>query len=211
MTNDLQTKYHVMLDIETLGTRPGCAVVSIGAAFFTPEGVEVHKVFHELVDVASCIGVGLHMDAATIAWWTKQNTVVCRELFSPPRVPLASACRQFSEWALSYAYNEPLDPEDVVVWSNGANFDAPILHAAFVAAGVEWPFKFYNELCYRTLRRMVPPEVLVYVTHPNGEQLNLFSRLDELRSLPEHCSLGDAVRQADDCYKLMSYALTLGD
>ena len=40
------------------------------------------------------------------------------------------------------------------VWGNGADFDLPILGAAFKAIGMEIPWAAYNGRCYRTLKNL---------------------------------------------------------
>lgn len=38
------------------------------------------------------------------------------------------------------------------IWSNGASFDIPILANAFRKAGMNVPWKFWNERCFRTVK-----------------------------------------------------------
>lgn len=209
--HELYAKRHVMLDIETLDTRPGAAIVSIGAIFFAPDaGLSVKNPFFELVDVASCIKAGLHMDAGTIAWWMQQTDAARSQLFDQPRTELRAACKHFREWVLSSAWQEPIEPQDVVVWSNGANFDGPILKRAFESVDEAWPFVFCQELCYRTLCWLAPELCLTEpakTAREASKQLMLSgeygpaiteadAELLKLLDLPWHHPLRDATEQA---------------
>lgn len=40
------------------------------------------------------------------------------------------------------------------MWSNGADFDLPMLAHAFTECGIEIPWKFYNSRCFRTYKNL---------------------------------------------------------
>jgi len=63
----------VMVDLETLGRRAGCAILSIGAVAFDAETGKMGPEFYMVVKMASCEKHGLHTDPDTVAWWEKQN------------------------------------------------------------------------------------------------------------------------------------------
>src|SRR3990172_10155945 len=63
----------VMVDLETLGRRAGCAILSIGAVAFDAETGKMGPEFYMVVKMASCEKHGLHTDPETVAWWEKQN------------------------------------------------------------------------------------------------------------------------------------------
>ena len=42
------------------------------------------------------------------------------------------------------------------VWGNGATFDNVILSNAYKAAGMEQPWKFWDDRCYRTVKGLLP-------------------------------------------------------
>lgn len=68
---------HIMIDLETMGTRPGSAILSIGACSFDPnwlggsdsdhEPGEARRTFYQNITLASCLDAGLTIDAATEA------------------------------------------------------------------------------------------------------------------------------------------------
>lgn len=132
----------VMLDLETLGTRPGCVIRSIGALFFDPDSDALGAEFYVNVDRASCEAAGLYVDLNTEAWWVRQSKAAQDALLVDPQ-PLQDALWSFSAWWQSHGGER--------VWSHGANFDQPILEAAYYAVGMQAPWSFWNSRCTRTL------------------------------------------------------------
>lgn len=131
-----------MIDLETLGTRPGCVIRSIGALFFDPRSQALGPEFYVNVDRASCEQVGLKVDANTEAWWQRQSAAARAALEVDPK-PLTDALWSFTSWWQSHGGER--------VWSHGANFDQPILEACYAAAGMISPWSFWNSRCTRTM------------------------------------------------------------
>lgn len=175
----------VMVDLETLGTRPGCTVLSIGAVAFDEDGV-YDEGFHVIVSRESCLRAGLHEDLDTLAWWEKRSDEAKVTLHAASNAEVATgllpALASFSTYLDGHG-----GLKEVRVWGNGANFDQPILNAAYVAAGVGGqPWKFYNDCCYRTLKGLLDP---------TGSQ---FQRVGA-----HHNAHDDALSQAMHCSKLL--------
>lgn len=133
---------HVMLDLETWGTRPGCALRSIGACAFSLDRELINQTFYMNVDEASCLAAGLEKDRSTVEWWEKQSLEARAHLMIDPR-PLVSVVRAFHGWFREIGGE--------FVWGHGANFDEPIWVAAAHAVGERVPWKFWNARCTRTL------------------------------------------------------------
>lgn len=142
----------VMVDLETLGTVPGCSVLSIGAVAFDADADAVSESTYGICILrSSCLDAGLFEDVATIDWWAKQDPDVAQilDLAQDPEiaVPLSDALTDFSFWLAGYG-------PDVRIWGNGADFDNPILAAAYRAAGIDLPWESYSGRCYRTLKNL---------------------------------------------------------
>lgn len=135
---------HVMLDLETLGTRPGDIILSIGAVKFDVEK-GLGEGFYLTIDAESCKAAGLRAQKSTLEWWAKQSPEA-REAAFKGEFSLNVALTKFSMWM------PPLD--DAVVWGNGANFDNALLAAAYRAMKMDTPWKFWNDRCYRTISAM---------------------------------------------------------
>lgn len=155
---------HVMLDLETLGTRPGCSVLSIGAVEFDPHSGKLGSEFYEVISRRSCRDKGLLEDADTIAWWSRQNAQAKKVLDD------AEACKQGLGGALVLftRYLEKFGKRNLYVWGCGADFDQPIIAACYATVSYPLPWLYYNNRCYRTLRALgkvsgdAPPRHGVY-------------------------------------------------
>lgn len=131
---------HVMLDLETLGTRPGCAIRSVGAVTFDL-GSRVGEEFYANVDLGSCLGVGLTIEAGTLLWWEDQAPEARAALRRDP-VTLDHLADQFTGWFRRVGGE--------CVWSQGSDFDGPILAAALARVTRVVPWKFHNARDTRT-------------------------------------------------------------
>jgi hypothetical protein len=133
--------YDVMLDLETFGTKPGCVLRSIGAAFFDLRG-GIGARFYTTIDQQSCLDVGLTIDPKTAEWWAQQDGEVQQALLKNPK-PLQTAVAEF------HAFFRKNDGKRV--WCQGATFDVPVWEAAVTAAGFKQvPWKYWDVRDTRT-------------------------------------------------------------
>lgn len=161
--------YPVMIDLETLGQRPGCAITSIGAVKFDPRGGWIGDAFHIHIDVDSSVRHGLHCDIKTVMWWLGQGDDARRVMTQGQRdaAPLFTALDAFA----AFFADSP------AIWCNGASFDFPILTAAYHALQETPPWQYWQEYDLRTLKG-----------------LNKTLRIE--RSGTHHNALDDAIHQA---------------
>jgi DNA polymerase III epsilon subunit-like protein len=133
---------HMMLDLETLGTVPGCVVLSIGAVEFDPsDGLGAE--FHAAISVDDCgMDYGLTVDPLTEQWWERQSKEARDAAFGGSCV-LREALAQFDAFYLG--------AETTCLWGHGASFDAPVLAAAYAAIGWKEPWAYNATRCTRTL------------------------------------------------------------
>lgn len=135
---------HVMIDIETLGTRPGAVVLSVALVRFSDEASTTLNL--SLPDQEA---LGLETDPDTCAWWRDQEAEhpgAWAAATSNP-VPLVQGLEHLSAWL---AWAEP-DEWQRMIWCHGATFDAPLMGELYRRAGVPVPWKFWNIQCTRTL------------------------------------------------------------
>lgn len=137
-----------MLDLETLGVTPGCAILSIGAVFFDPKTGEEGEQFYQPVDHLVG-GYRLRTEQSTEAWWNRQSPEARAVFTDPGRVGLAVALDRFNTFLRSGA-------DKPTVWGNGADFDNPILTLAYKAAGIPQGWGPYEGRCYRTVKNLFP-------------------------------------------------------
>lgn len=135
---------HLMLDLETWGTRPGSAIRSIGAVMFDLDG-KVGETFYRNISRQSCLDVGLVVDPATEKWWSEQS-VAARAALEPNQKPLRQAAAEFTTWARQQGAK--------FIWGHGASFDPPLWEAASAAVNVDLPWSFWNIRDTRTVHHL---------------------------------------------------------
>lgn len=121
-----------MLDLETLGTTPGSAIIAIGAVKFGAS--EIHSEFYQRVDIKSCVAAGLTMDPDTVMWWLQQPDEARLEITKEGQV-LPSVLQFFYEWC----YTAHRDTQEIEMWGNGASFDNTLLAVAYSKFGLRPP------------------------------------------------------------------------
>lgn len=140
------TETEVMLDLETLSTRPNAVITVIGAVKFTRKGnlqpLEKLDTFYRRINIQSCINIGLRIDKNSLDWWNQQDKNIKYEAIdNPDRVSLEEALNEFKTW---FGRCEK-------IWGNGDDFDCTILGEAYTRANMETPWKFWNTRDVRTL------------------------------------------------------------
>ena len=138
-----------MVDLETMGTGPTAAIVSIGCVPFDRESLTVGlDEFYTVVDLESSLKAGLTAESSTILWWMMQSEEARTELFSRRRAQLYEALSALRYWMAGLVPAK----NDRKVWGNGAAFDNVILSSAYKAVGLETPWNFWNDRCFRTMK-----------------------------------------------------------
>jgi len=139
-----------MVDIETLDTRPSAVVLSIGVVLFNRRDPSVKmeelKLTFGLKEYRDAqIKVGRTVDKETVAWWKKQDADA-KLIFRQGNVPsVEKALGELSAFLTQY-------DTKVLVWGNGASFDNTILVSLYRSFGMEAPWKFWNNRCFRTFK-----------------------------------------------------------
>lgn len=167
---------NVMLDLETMGTRPGSVIVSVGAIEFDPQSARLGRTFYQTCSIASAVDVGLAMDPETVTWWLQQSDNARAEL-TKAKGDLKSVLAAFKHWLGQC-------PADVRMWGNGSDFDNALLAEAYRIIGEPVCWKFWNNRCYRTMKSL----------HPNV-------KLE--REGTHHNALDDAIYQAKHLQMIM--------
>lgn len=131
---------HIMLDIESLGVRPGSVVLSAALVRFADEASTA-----VVLDQPQQYALGLRKDQATADWWVSQSDEAYNAAFFNP-IPLVPALDHISRWIAWAAVGG-----DFLLWCHGASFDGPLLQAVYEAAGVPCPWQFWQLRDTRTL------------------------------------------------------------
>lgn len=163
---------HIMLDLETMGTRANAPIIAVGAVKFDMGGVG--ETFYATVSLTDAVSSGAVIDPKTVLWWMQQSDVARRE-FAREGGDLRTVLTEFSDWVGSSIAG---------MWGNGASFDNTILAETYTRAGLRAPWMFWQDRCYRTVKNMYP-----------GIQM------DE-RSGTHHNALDDAMTQAQHLVRI---------
>ncbi len=143
---------HVMVDIETFGTNNDALILSIGAVKFDPNTPAnenpIRDKFYVAIDPASAHKFGGVMDPATVLWWMDAERNEARtSLLGSDRVDIVSALEGLAMW---------FGDKSLPLWGNGSTFDNVILRRAYERLGLETPWKFWHDRCYRTVKSLAP-------------------------------------------------------
>jgi hypothetical protein len=143
---------NIMLDLETLSSRPDAAIISIGACTFSDQGPSdetPRKTFYRIVSASSAQACGGRIDAGTVAWWARQSDAARSILNDDDAMSIHSALDAFDAFIASCGAGAR-------VWGNGASFDNVVLRESYQRLGRKEPWKYTDERCYRTLKKLRP-------------------------------------------------------
>ena len=139
-----------MIDIETTGKRPGCCILSIGAAGIDKNGLEVN--FYAKISYEKSKAEGFDDDPETIEWWKNRDEETRREAFGGRDFP-GDIVREFVSFVKK---NFDTKARNFSIWSKGSDFDFPILKAYLDAYEETTPWPFWAQRDYRTLQAVFP-------------------------------------------------------
>jgi len=135
-------KHHVMIDLETLGTRPGCVILEMAAVGFDETGAEYEVYESGIIELVSETAKGMHVDAATLKWWSDKTDFTS----------LLNGTRNFKlEVGNLIEFVGDVLADKGAVWCWGGSFDFPVLKHAIWSCGGAVPWEHWQERCARTL------------------------------------------------------------
>jgi hypothetical protein len=181
----MQGNTALSLDLETLGTEPGCGILEIGFCSFSTKVLQARSLIQETgrfftITLEDNLRHRMAVDPSTVDWWDYSQGGVPK--FS--KVSLQSALAQTAD-----AMNECWKKGIKDIWCKPTTFDIPILAEAMDALGIERPQQlrkknFRHWQCFATLRRVATSMAYELKVHP------------EFEKQITHNALNDAVDQA---------------
>lgn len=144
------TRIDMMLDIETLSTAQDALVLSVGAVLFDPYGApgSIIETMHVPL-VLDQKGSMTNLD--TVMWWFGQTEAAKAMVQLRKDVALHTPRQMFTAMADMLARNTPASGRRVTkVWGNSVSFDCTILRRLAEREGIDVPWGFRDENCYRT-------------------------------------------------------------
>lgn len=170
---------HHMVDLETFGTTPRSVVLSIGIVAFDVREMAITGAYHTILERDQQIRtLQREVNQSTLEWWDRQGTEARKLLDAPSheRVPLEDALVEVTEFMHGTQG----------VWGNGAAFDNVILASLFDDVGLERPWAFWQDRCFRTLKHiagnhgMLKPPFTGVPHNALHDALNQFEHLREI-------------------------------
>jgi len=132
-----------MIDLESLGTRPDCAILTLGAVKFDP--FEVDRFGDGLyfrIDVNEQLELGREVQEDTLEWWGRQAEDVREEaLGETGRISLTDMYQQLNRFLVGVNN----------IWCQGPAFDIVILENIYRQMGWPTPWQFWQIRDSRTL------------------------------------------------------------
>ena len=143
---------HIMIDLETMGTRPNAPIVAIGAVGFTKTEVRVDTAFEVNIDLEDAIRQGGVPSKSTQVWWAQQSQEAQDAWKTNPHT-VVDALAKFEQWLWTQGRLEG-------IWGCGSDFDNVLLSETHVRIGRKLPWRFYMNRCYRTMKALNPDVVM---------------------------------------------------
>jgi len=172
MSEMMDSRLHIMLDIEAAGNTNNAAITSIGAVSFDIDGV--YSSFDMPVSLEDSVRCGLTISPSTFLWWMKQSEDAKKQFEANKDVPeqsLSYVLTKFNEWYLNQRGKQ--------VWGKGYDFDGVIMETAYNLTGIKLPWGYQDHRCFRTM----------FAQHPeiNYEQFGiLHNGVDDAKSQALH-------------------------
>lgn len=181
MTNKPQkTTLHAMIDIETMGTDPSAAILTIGVCIFDPYGKDTEssitddRKFNVVISLEDNQNQGRTLDANTVMWWLRQSKEAQTSLNVGDITNLKNALTQYKTFISSQ------NAKVTRIWAKSPDFDVVIMRNALKSQKMSDSFGYFESRCVRTLTE---------AAYPNGDQPAIGVGV-------AHNALDDAIRQA---------------
>lgn len=136
---------HIMLDNETLGTAADAVIMSIGAVRFDLDSDALDDAgFYASISIDSNLEHKRRIQEDTLIWWMSQGEGA-QGVFHESKQTLGQALDDLSDW---------IGDDECFIWSNGADFDLPMIAHAYTSLCKAVPWKFWNSRCFRTYKNL---------------------------------------------------------
>jgi hypothetical protein len=134
----------IMLDLETLSTRPDAVLLTLGAVKFDPYSgyIDLDNGLYHRISVDEQTTLGRHVQEETLNWWARQDPEVMEEaLGDENRVSLDTLCNDLNRFLVGVEN----------IWCQGPAFDIVILENLYRQLVKPTPWQFWQIRDSRTL------------------------------------------------------------
>lgn len=181
---------HVMIDLETLDTKPSSRILSVGAIRFNGKGQCAETVLYAHPSMEEQKDKGRTTSASTITFWERQSSQAREEAFKleKDRCSIEQLNKDMTAFFQNVEY----------VWGNSPSFDLMILRDLFDQFELNTPWKFWQERDVRTILEIFPDPAFISL---NKKPKDKYQGIET--GYPEHHPLGDNLRQIVKLTRIM--------
>lgn len=174
---------HCMIDLETGSIQLDCMILSIGIVKFNPVTETIIDTLYIKPSLEDQEALGRIIDDGTADWWVSQPAHNSEEAWSDvDRIPYITALEELQKFVWNTDY----------VWSNGANFDIPVISQAMISAKMNTPWDFYKARDTRTIYEIAKV------------------KLSDDKHVTTHNALEDAIHQTKILFRAYKKLIALG-
>lgn len=157
-----------MVDLETLDTSPTSVLLSVGIVKFDLPNKTIIEQFEIYPSIEDQLKAGRTVSESTLLWWMGQSEEARTAMRCSKRVGASLCAERVSLFVRGVR----------TIWSNGGDFDIPMLVSFLTTFNQSAAWPFWNNRCFRT-----------------------FMALRKTRKTPAaHTALEDAVIQVKDLF-----------
>ena len=150
-------KNKLMVDCETLDIGECPVLLSIGAVVFDEKGI--YQYFQANIDIENSKAYGFTVSQSTLDWWDQQDPIAKNMAFAG-KERIDVVLRKLVEFYSNHGCTE--------IWSKGALADIRWINNALDYFGIERPWKYYKEFCFRTLLKSAPRFKIAFAGIPHN-------------------------------------------
>ncbi len=137
----------VVVDLETLGVKPGCPILEVSAAVVVRDASAGIQLFPTL---SGQLDSGARVDSDTLNWWMDDaQRAACDVVLkgaSLHGIPVHRVLERFADWL-----SEVSAGRELRIWGNGPTFDLGILCEVYDRLDIRRPWQFWQERDLRTV------------------------------------------------------------
>lgn len=152
--------YEMMIDLETLDTKPSAIVLSIGAVIwetiqFEDEPLAWRPVerFLRVLNIQEQADNRRTVSQDTFLWWQRQDTTAREEAFNPVRQSCHQTYCDLRDFVAKYTDHPSPDQRVNAFWASPATFDFPIWEDLAMDFGNLVPWRYNQKYDVRTVVR----------------------------------------------------------
>lgn len=131
----------ITFDFETCSTAPDAAPMQMAAVAWDRNAIGKHpfvdESFNMGIDLRTCVIKGFSFDQDTVNFWSQQSKAAKQSVTEDEAWPVDMVLLHFNEWISDIKKRYNLS--SVCLWSQGQDFDIPILKTIARKSGLEMP------------------------------------------------------------------------